>query len=370
MATRRPRGWQRVWRRLRPPRRLRFTREGNWFVFLALAVGVAAVNTGNNLLYLLLAWLLSFIIASGVLSELTMRGLRVTRRPAPEVFAGQPFLMEIAVANGKAGLASFSIEIEDLVGGRPLDKKCYFLKIPPGKTQRTSYRHTFARRGEYHFDGFRIATRFPFTLFRKSRDTEDGGAVVVFPRLSPVPRLPPRPRHLGAGTSDRLGRHGEFFGLREYKAGDDRRTIHWRSTARTGRLLVREVHDESERRVAIVVDHAVPPAVARALAAGERLREDAAIDDAVERAIALAGSHAASYLEHGWAVALYARGATVPLGRGRGHLIRILRALAILPPATDATPLPAGEAALDRVLIVPRGVAAAGRPGADHVLEA
>jgi uncharacterized protein (DUF58 family) len=180
--------WARLWRRLRPPRRLRFTREGNWFVFLALAIGLAAINTGNNLLYLLLAWLLSFILASGVLSELTMRGLRVTRRPAPEVWAGQPFLMEIAVENGKAGLASFSIEIEDLIDGRPLDKKCYFLKIPPGKTQRTSYRHTFSRRGRYRFDGFRIATRFPFTLFRKSRDTDDGSEVIVYPRLTAVPR--------------------------------------------------------------------------------------------------------------------------------------------------------------------------------------
>ena len=45
-----PGAWARVWRRLRPPRRLRFTREGNWFVFLALAIGLAAINTGNNLL--------------------------------------------------------------------------------------------------------------------------------------------------------------------------------------------------------------------------------------------------------------------------------------------------------------------------------
>ncbi|MBK9031365.1 MAG: DUF58 domain-containing protein [Myxococcales bacterium] len=364
-----PSRWRRLWRRLRPPRRLRFTREGNWFVFLALAIGLAAINTGNNLLYLLLAWLLSFILASGVLSELTMRGLRVTRRPAPEVFAGQPFLMEIAVENGKAGLASFSIEIEDLIDGRPLDKKCYFLKIPPGKVQRTSYRHTFSRRGRYQFEGFRIATRFPFTLFRKSRDTTDAGEVLVYPKLVPVARLAPRPRQLGSGASDRLGRRGEFFGLREWKDGDDRRAIHWRSTARTGRLLVREVHDEIERRVTIVLDNAVPAPVARALAAGERLREDAPIADALERAVSLAASHAAAYLDGGWAVAVVARGLTVPLGRGRAHLARILRELALVPATTDDVPLTPGDGGVDRVLIVPGGVGAAGRPAADHLLE-
>ena len=362
--------WSRLKRRLRPPRRLRFTREGRWFVFLAIAIGLAAINTGNNLLYLLLAWLLSFIIASGVLSEVTMRGLGVTRRPAPEVFAGQPFLMEIAVENLKRGLASYSIEIEDLIDRRPLDKKCYFLKIPPGRTQRTSYRHTFSRRGRYQFDGFRIATRFPFTLFRKSRDTDDESEIIVLPRLHPVVRPTSRPRAIGSGQSQRVGRRGEFFGLREWRDGDDRRDIHWRSTARTGRMVVREVHDEVERQLTIVVDNAVPAAVARALAAGERLREDAPIADALERAVSMAASHAAAYLDAGWAVAMVARGLEVPLGRGRTHLAKILRALALLPAVTDREPVPPLDPRCDRMLVVPSGVAAAGRPAADHLVEA
>ena len=44
-------------------RRLRFTREGRWFTFLTVGVGFGAINTGNNLLYLLLGWMLSAIIA-------------------------------------------------------------------------------------------------------------------------------------------------------------------------------------------------------------------------------------------------------------------------------------------------------------------
>ncbi len=360
--------WHRLMRRLRPPRRLSFTREGRWLTFLALAIGVAAINTGNNLLYLILAWLLSFIIASGVLSEVTMRALAVTRRPPPQVFAGQPFLMEIAVENQKAGLASFSIEIEDLLDGRPLDKKCYFLKIPPGRTQRTSYRHTFARRGLYRFDGFRVATRFPFTLFRKSKDVEMASEVLVFPRVISVTRPPPAPRARGAGPSHRLGRRGEFFGLREWKEGDDRRGIHWRSTARTGRLMVREHEDELERQVTIAVDNSLPQRVIRALAAGERLREDAPLADAVERTISHAASLATAYLEAGWAVGLAARGARLPLGVGRAHLTRLLRELALLPVVTDETPVAELDPRHDRILCVPAEFGASGRPGADHVI--
>src|SRR5215510_7675755 len=97
------------WRRLRPPRRLSFTREGRIIVILSVGVGFAAINTGNNLLYLLLGWLLSFIIASGILSELTLKRLTVERRPPPRVFAGEPFLMEVVIKNDKANRASFSI---------------------------------------------------------------------------------------------------------------------------------------------------------------------------------------------------------------------------------------------------------------------
>ena len=139
----------RWWRRLRPPRRLSFTREGRLIVILSVGVGFAAINTGNNLLYLLLGWLLSFIIASGILSEMTLKRLSVERRPPPRLFAAEPFLMEVVIKNAKTNRASFSIEVEDLIGKTPIDKRCYFLKIPAGKTQRTSYRHTYARRGLY-----------------------------------------------------------------------------------------------------------------------------------------------------------------------------------------------------------------------------
>src|SRR3954453_11132750 len=71
--------WARLRRRFRPPRRLGFTREGRIIVVLSVGVGFAAINTGNNLLYLLLGWLLSFIIASGILSETTLKSLRVAR---------------------------------------------------------------------------------------------------------------------------------------------------------------------------------------------------------------------------------------------------------------------------------------------------
>ncbi len=345
---------------LRPPRRLRFTREGRYFVVITVGIGLAAINTGNNLLYLLLGWLLSLIVASGAMSDVTMRGLSVRRRWPGHIFAGQPFLMEISVENEKAGLASYSIEIEDLVDGTPLDKKCYFLKIPPTKTQRTSYRHTFSRRGMYRFDGFRIGTKFPFALFRKSRDVKSAGELIAFPAVFPIVPPPPRARHVGETQVARIGRRGEFFGLREYRVGDDRRSIHWRSSARTGRLMVREFEEESQRRATILVDNALPTDASRQLR------------DALEDAISLAASLAKAYLQRGFAVRLIARGAQVPFSAGTPQLTRILQTLALLDTVTDDRGFSAHQdPRVESVLVAPRGIAARNRPTeVSHVMEA
>jgi uncharacterized protein (DUF58 family) len=358
MAERRRRWFH--WFRLRQPRRLRFTREGKWFVAITIGVGFAAVNTGNNLLYLVLGWMMSAIVASGVLSEQALRKLDVSRIPPARVHAGRPFLMGVALTNKKRRLPSFSIEIEDLIDDKPLDKKCYFLKVPAGRTQQTRYRHTFTRRGLYQLEGVRVSTKFPFALFRKSRDVELPGEILVYPAVVPVtpPSTPARTQ--GDDPNARLGRRGEFFGLREHRDGDEIRDVHWASTARQGRLMVREYEQESHRRVNLLVDNGLPRA------AGE------ADEEALERAISLAASLASHYLAQGFAVRLIARGQSVSASAGPAQLHRVLKALALLPAVAPDTPF-AGvpEAAAQNLLVARKGAAPRqAPPGISRVLEA
>jgi uncharacterized protein (DUF58 family) len=380
---------RRRWQHRPSARRLSFTREGRIIVFLSVGVGFAAINTGNNLLYLLLGWMLSFIIASGVLSEATLKKLTVERRPPPRIYASEPFLMEVVIKNGKPKRASYSIEVEDLQGRTPIDKRCYFLKIPEGKQQRTSYRHTFVRRGLYTLSGYRLATKFPFALFRKSRDVDAPLDVLVYPAKVSVPRPPPRSATRGDATADRLGRRGEFFGLREHRVGDDRRDVHWKSSARSGRLLVREYEDELARRLVIGVDNSLPLEVRDAVSANAPNESGEAAPvgpwsrgfgamtpafeeqvSAVERAISIAASLAVAYLEVGWSVELVARGAHVPTGMGRQHVAKISRALALLPYVGDEVAFAPLPKRVESVLITPRGVAANGRPTAHTVMDA
>jgi uncharacterized protein (DUF58 family) len=344
--TRVGRRFRRAWR---PPRRLSFTREGKYFVGITIGVGFAAINTGNNLLYLLLGMMLSLIIASGIMSELSLRDLTVTRQPPTRIHARRPFLMGIGLSNGKKRLPSFSVEVEDLVGERPLDKKCYFLKLPAGRLQHTSYRHTFPRRGRYTYSGFRLSTKFPFALFRKSRLVEMKTEVIVFPQLAQLGHpAPPRARVAGVEAQGRKGRQGDFHGLREFRDGDDPRDIHWRSTAKAGRTLVREHEEEAARRVTVYLDNGLPD--------GEACPDELA-KEGLERAISLAASLAADYLERGYAVRVITRGDIVPPWlQGTPQLVRLLRTLALLPTFTPDVLFPAvADGAAEPILVVRKG---------------
>lgn len=316
---------RRLKRFMKPPRRLSFTREGKIFCAISLGIGFAAVNTGNNLLYLLLGWSLSVITASGLLSELELRRLEIVRRAPGRVHAGQPCEIEVTVKNRKKRVPAFSVELEDLVGEEPRDERCYFLKIPAGRSQSTTVKRTFLRRGMARIDGVRVSTRFPFGLFRKIWDREEPFELLVFPALIPVELPPPPIARGGADSRTRVGRRGEFLGLRELRQGDDPRDVHWRSSARAGKLLVREYEDEAHRRATIRLDDGV---------AGQ----DAATLAAFEHAVSRAASLAIAYLERGWAVRLVARGVTVPSGVGPAQTHRLLRALALLEPVPASRP--------------------------------
>ena len=241
--------------KIRPPRKLKFTREGKFFVGITLGVGFAAINTGNNLLYLLLGMLLALIIVSGLMSELSLRDLTVVRRLPMRAQVGRPHLVEIEVFNHKGRVPSYAIEVEDLRAGQPADKRCFFLKISPKSAQVAAYRRTPARRGRDKHVGFRIATRFPFGLFEKSREVPAEGELIIYPAVDPV-NLPVMTAGRYSGGDVAFGRgHGDdYLGLKLLREGEDPRDIHWRKSAAAGQLVARERAREARPDVVLLLD--------------------------------------------------------------------------------------------------------------------
>lgn len=300
-------------------RRLTFTREGKLFVFVTFALGFAAVNTGTNLMYLVFGFMLSLIILSGVLSEHVLRKLRIARRLPTRAFAGEPTLIELAVENDKERLVSYSVEVSDQVEQSSNDRRCYFLKIPPKTEQSASYRRVAATRGIVKFSGYRVSTRFPFALFEKWRELEGQGELLVYPALLPYAFAEGAAREEGDQAGSSRGRGTETRELREYRDGDETRSIHWRRTAAIGKPVVREYEREAASILSILLDNRRP--------AGAASDWGASFEQNVSRAAYVVERA----LSRGYSVEVCARGSRSTLLSGGSPPDALWRYLALLP---------------------------------------
>ncbi len=304
---------RRLWR---PRRTIWPTRDGWWSLFAAVGLGVAAVNTGNNLLYLLSSMLLALVVVSGILSEAVIRRLRLAVALPDEVVAGRSTLLGATLRNHKRWTPSYSITLEVHEGrGR---RYIYVPRIPAADTRLVTWDVTFPRRGRHRLDGVRLTTRFPFGIFLKAGQVTMRDEVVVYPALGPVSTQ--RLRELGGSGSvhtRRRGRGSDLHNLRDYRPGDDPRLIHWPSSAKTGSLTVRELEAEATLDTRIVLVGG----------SGDPARVEAGISEAASLAVHL--------LRAGAQVAVAGPGLEVPLGRGPEHRRRILTALALWEPSAS-----------------------------------
>jgi uncharacterized protein (DUF58 family) len=296
------------------PRTIRPTREGWWFIGASFAVGFAATNTGNNLLYLILAMLLSFMAISGVLSEQTMRRIRLERERPRRLFAGVPAPFGARLTNRKRRLSSFALHLSEADPGGGRGPSHFLLKVPPQGREIWRYTLTFPRRGLHYLPGLRILTRFPFGLFAKVSRPILPDPVLVYPALRPLaPAEVPFALDPGWRERDRPGQGASLRNLRPYRPGDDPRLLHWKTSAKIGDLMVKELGDEDRPRVRLVVEDPAPGTP----------------PDVVEANLSYAASVAAHAIRLGAQVDLAIAGGASGFGQGEAHLDRMLERMAL-----------------------------------------
>ncbi|HYR55936.1 MAG TPA: DUF58 domain-containing protein [Myxococcaceae bacterium] len=238
--------WERLRRLLRPPRTLKVTRSGRIFLAITVGVDLGALNTGNNLLFLLLGLMLSTIVVSGVMSERCLRHLHLERLPASTAFAGEPFTLRWSIVG--SGGPAFALSLSEAGSGLAAEGTCAYL--PAGEERVVRARAIAPRRGPVAFHGIRVTTEFPLGLFAKSRLFPLPGTLLVFPKRSAVVgrALPARREAIGdQGSNHLLEGSGDFVDFRELGAGEDARRVHWKKSAAAGKLLrtIREREEHS-----------------------------------------------------------------------------------------------------------------------------
>ncbi len=314
-----PTSWlRRALRRLCRNRSASFTAEGIRFILFTLAVGVAAINTGNNLFYLLVAMMLSLIILSGALSELSLRHLHLSVHAPEWMYVQTRAVVTLMLSNRRRHFPSFSLRLTDVVRGRAGTHEAQIQHLPAGDTIMFTYPLQGASRGRYEVEGFQLTTPFPFGLFLKSLFLSHPFTILVLPRPEPLPSaLLAGP--LAAGSDRSVPRKGagmELYNLRLYQPGDDSRLIHWMSTARTSQLMVRETEADTHRRVTIRLSTTVP----------------AGMTDHFERAVTLAASLVGHFHAQGYQLRVTVEDQEVRSAHDGDDLPRLLTPLALCQP--------------------------------------
>jgi uncharacterized protein (DUF58 family) len=281
------------------------TGVGIIYVVTVLLIGVAALNTGNNLLYVIVAAMLAAILVSGVASAVVLRDLELDVRLPEQVFAGRPTLGKIVIRNRRRWLPSFSISVVPLKQkrqakwqsvpttfgfppGRPaaqqwvrlpdrqfrriadagatppgiFTESAYFPYIPPRAELTAELELCFPRRGRYQQNSFGLATRFPFAFLTKTRRVALAREILVYPPVETTDEFfEVIPLIAGEFESFARGRGDDLYLIREYMPEDSARHVDWKATAKSGSLKVREFSREDERRLRIVFDNPGPGSV-------------------------------------------------------------------------------------------------------------
>lgn len=313
----------------------RISRAG-WIYFGGIMlVALAALNTGNNLLFLVLASLIANILMSGILSSITLSGVEMRLLLPEHIFVGQPVRATIELQNDKNTLPSFSLRVEaskpkNAPAGAILDTPVYFPYLAKLDKVQQTVPMTFLRRGVHRQDTFRIVTRFPFGFLQKARRLDLKTEAVVYPSVAPSEELVEiLPGLQGALESLSKGRGQDLYALRGYMANDSVRHVHWKASARSGSLMVREFTREDDCRVLLVLD----PHISSVLTPGSKPTAHTA-SERFERAVTLCAALTWHFYERNAQLQFRSAGVETRLAPAEEIVFLILRYLAL------ANPLP------------------------------
>jgi uncharacterized protein (DUF58 family) len=205
-----------------------------------------------------------------------------------------------------------------------------------GATHTRPYRLPTERRGVFQVGPLTISRSDPFQLMRLGQQQRSHETLWVHPLTHDIPPFPNgRTRDLEGPTSGEAPQGGiAFHTLREYVMGDDLRLIHWRSSAKTGSLMVRHNVDTYQPRSLVVLD----------------VHEQVYRDEGFEDAVRVVASLLVASIRNNFPVRLRTTGGLVIGSEGGGRLERVLDQLAALQPEPDA-----GLASISRQVSAERG---------------
>lgn len=291
----------------------RLTVQGFRFIILAGLLSLAAVNTGNNFIYLILAMIVAMVVVSYFSVRNILKTVRVELGNQEPLFAGEPAQVEVGLSRtGKRPVYDLHVRLD-----RQSSKEGS--RIPFLPAGRTVWQHTPvrpSRRGRLRFDRMLLSCGFPFGLIMRTEAVRVERTVLVYPRLLEPSEAIPDPAGSEDGTTrGRPGTGDEYNWTRNYRTGDPFAAIHWKATARLHRLMVKEYTAAQPVRISTWLFNTGPWK-----------------GPVFEKAVSLSASVCLRWMDRGYAVSLVTAGEALPFDRSPLHRTRILERLALIHP--------------------------------------
>ncbi len=283
---------------------MKLTRVGWITILLTLLLGFGAVNTGNNLLYLLVSALLGFILLSGWMGRSNLSGLQVDLRLPEEVYAGGQTRVTVQVRNRRRFLPACLLRVELAQS----DVFCPLLR--GGEGIRVSLAVTLPARGIHRLPPIRVCSGYPVGFFVRCLNWSVEQKVLVFPRPRPVPLRQTAGSGEDRGTAFRdKGYEGDLARIADYRGTEPLKFIHWKISARQDDLKVKELSSAAAEPLLIV----------------PRQLPGASLEEQLEGACWLIRT----LMSRDRTVGLQLAAGRIAPGRGRQHQRRLLSALAL-----------------------------------------
>ncbi|NTU43791.1 MAG: DUF58 domain-containing protein, partial [Nitrospirales bacterium] len=234
------------------PGLIKITRAGWIYIALTILLGVSAINTGNNLVYLIVSAMLGFMGISGFFGRRNIERVELSLSLPSEIYANRPFPLYVTVRNRKGIFPAFLIRV------RVEGMEVLFPFIEKKGEEVRSVQVTCRQRGWHRPGALFISSVFPFNFFTRYRRLDMVEEAIVFPepKKCDLSAVSGKERELkGEKVTGRQGSEADIHSIREYIQGDSFRHIHWKAFAKTGELKTRELSALSRQPVVIEMEN-------------------------------------------------------------------------------------------------------------------
>jgi len=299
---------------------MKSTREGRRFLLATALIAVAAVNTGNNLIYLVLALMLSFLLLAFLIPKLNLARLDLSISVEGQVFAGEAAYARVRVLNKKKRLPAYSVHVTSPDSQQDI----VFHQLEAGGSSERLMKMLFGRRGHYRQLSATIESSFPFILFYQRKRFDVAADIMVHPAYYDLEAAESLTQASGAAGKIRMSAAGDdILHIREFRYGDDLKRIHWKASAKMSSLMIREYAEHENARTTILLDNSSPGAP------GD-----------FEKAVSITSELARRSISDGNLVRVLTCSTVVPYGAGHEHLLRVLDMLALVQEEDSPCPAP------------------------------